>query len=1638
MEDSLIGYKFREEALPFVVHNPETQAFEISNEAKELFKNISGPFGIVSVAGMYRTGKSYLLNKVLLDLDKGDRGFGVGPSINPCTKGLWIWGTPVSGFSPDGKPINILIIDSEGIGALDEDSNHDTRIFSLCILLSSFFLYNSMGSIDESALQNLNLVINLTKHIHIKSNVNQEEIDSDEYSEYFPSFMWIVRDFTLQLLNEELEEINSNQYLEKALEEQSGFSDKIEEKNRIRRLLKSFFKERQCFTMIRPVTDEEMLQNLDSMDEEQFRPDFVEQVFQLRRKVINCVKPKTLNGKQLSPEMFLTLAESYVVAINQGAVPNIENAWTYICQNESRKSMEKALSRFDEWMNDELIHRFPVEESELQERYFEVRAECKEIFTKSSVGGVIDCDYLELKEELDNKFKRIRVENENQCRDQCCEYCESYYSEIDRRIREDEIQDFDQFRKEMDDFGETFFHEAPPGPARYEVLLEFTRAKIIEVIEYFISKFRRELEFNNQLSQEKVNSLQSQIDDLKKRLAQQQNDYEAQVKNLNMEKANSLVQIATAKESIEMERKLHEQSVQDLRAKFKREKEAADQKITQLTEKMATSKKAEAESKNKLMREESEYSKQLSLLQQELEFHKKDLQDRKKKEEGLNQKLSLQREQYQDETKKQKLNGDAEISRLNQELEDHKERITELEVIHEKERLEHQNAIEDLSQRLAETSSASHCTSEEFAQMEANLDLMREEKRKSIEQLQLAHESETEELRGELAEATDKRKEAEQRLLDDKIAHEKQIEILQQKVNLKDESIRDLTAEIDESKRIINSINASIGDNSEDDSTVSQLQIEISQLQSDLENQRSEFDRRIKKLKDDHESEVSDIASSRRASETQWTLEKSDFENTISELQAQIEELGQELDQYRSSPSKEPSESGFGDEFESQGDQEIHKLQATIKALKADHLAALGREKEVSKQLIEDLKQSFNEEKSALEARIHEIKQKFDEEVKDIQKENEETVQRKDAEIEELEYSKISELEQCEAYFEEKINEYKNRETELGTRIKGLEQQLSDKNLFLEKNSVDQKSNFDRLLEDAQKEKREIAEKYESIQNEKMQLNMELSQANEKVSKIENIYKAKLAEAEEELEQLKAERTELEAALKELEEGKNLVESERERIKFEFDKKCSLLEQELKFAKKNLAEEREKSASEIAALKSENSQANSGSLKDLEAKLETVKEEKERLREKYNSKNSELKEVKEDLNSKNSELERDAALLGEKLKNAENRAEEAAKEYERRIEAAESQNTNEASALKVDNEALRDEVGSLKSKMETIENENHELISKYDKDTSLLMNELEHYKSNLTSSKIEMKEDRERFQSAINTLTNKLEEKKNKKILEQNGVLKSLEEKHNNYVKDLNKQFSTQIEEYKANIKELKEANIALRDEMMGDKMTIKNLAKNLEAETTKLRDKEARLTSDKEQTVHQLKTRIQELIEKNTEHENELEEQIKELSNREQKLNFALNKMNSQYNMEMDKLKQEISNKAIKYDRLKSTHEKVVKDLQKVKDSKKNIRRNYNVERSTANFAKYKPSYAGTSAKRGQSSTGSSMNGSQKENTYIGSKFIGDSHQFGLNMTNDLTNLQTSKSSVPLNKIPTKISTPVSQVKTHEDEDEE
>jgi ribosome biogenesis GTPase A len=71
-------------AMPLITVENDTQ-FIVHHETINFLKKQTHPIGVVGVAGLYRTGKSYLLN---LLTGNSSSGFAVGSTINACTKGL--------------------------------------------------------------------------------------------------------------------------------------------------------------------------------------------------------------------------------------------------------------------------------------------------------------------------------------------------------------------------------------------------------------------------------------------------------------------------------------------------------------------------------------------------------------------------------------------------------------------------------------------------------------------------------------------------------------------------------------------------------------------------------------------------------------------------------------------------------------------------------------------------------------------------------------------------------------------------------------------------------------------------------------------------------------------------------------------------------------------------------------------------------------------------------------------------------------------------------------------------------------------------------------------------------------------------------------------------------------------------------------------------------------------------------------------------------------------------------------------------------------------------------------------------------------------------------------------------------------
>ncbi len=110
----------------FIIYD-RIKGYIITDEAADFLNSLDQDIklGVMSVVGKYRTGKSFFINRVLLnkDGDSDEPGFNVGPTVQPCTKGLLLWGQLLQSTSDQSPNSKILLIDTEGFGATDQKSD---------------------------------------------------------------------------------------------------------------------------------------------------------------------------------------------------------------------------------------------------------------------------------------------------------------------------------------------------------------------------------------------------------------------------------------------------------------------------------------------------------------------------------------------------------------------------------------------------------------------------------------------------------------------------------------------------------------------------------------------------------------------------------------------------------------------------------------------------------------------------------------------------------------------------------------------------------------------------------------------------------------------------------------------------------------------------------------------------------------------------------------------------------------------------------------------------------------------------------------------------------------------------------------------------------------------------------------------------------------------------------------------------------------------------------------------------------------------------------------------------------------------------------------------------------------------------
>ncbi|XP_056336261.1 guanylate-binding protein 1-like [Danio aesculapii] len=393
----------------------------VKKQAKDILDRINEPVVVVSVVGPYCTGKSYLMNR----LAGQQTGFALRNTIESKTKGIWMWCIP----HPKKKGHTLVLLDTEGLGDVQEDEKDDTWIFSLAVLLSSVLVYNSLGVIDNEALEKLHYVTELPENIRVKAEGYEDE--AAEFMHVFPSFVWAVRDFALDLkMGDKL--ITSDEYLESALMLKQGLSRRTARYNLPRRCLCEFFAQKKCFVFPRPASTQDM-RRIEDLPEVELDSEFLHQANAFCSYIYHNAQPKTVKGGHTITGTALgNLAEIYIEAICSGKVLCLENAVVSLAKIQNVRAVDQALQIYKAEMLS--MAQLPLDPDQLSRIHTLAEKKAIKVFMKMSFNDKDQIYQKELMEKIHHKYQDMCQQNHQASLMQCQKVLEDVFDPLELKI----------------------------------------------------------------------------------------------------------------------------------------------------------------------------------------------------------------------------------------------------------------------------------------------------------------------------------------------------------------------------------------------------------------------------------------------------------------------------------------------------------------------------------------------------------------------------------------------------------------------------------------------------------------------------------------------------------------------------------------------------------------------------------------------------------------------------------------------------------------------------------------------------------------------------------------------------------------------------------------------------------------------------------------------------------------------------------------------------------------------------------------------------------------------------------------------------------------------------------------------------
>nr|XP_048708810.1 RING finger protein 112-like [Caretta caretta] len=136
------------------------------------------PVCVVSIVGVKRRGKSFLLNYLLRRLQSPDardgswmgredeplEGFEWRADMQQVTKGVWAWSQPIWVPTQGGK-VAVLLVDTEGSMGIERKKENSIKLSAFSMLLSSYQILNISNEVNDADLEYLEMFVHVAEEV---------------------------------------------------------------------------------------------------------------------------------------------------------------------------------------------------------------------------------------------------------------------------------------------------------------------------------------------------------------------------------------------------------------------------------------------------------------------------------------------------------------------------------------------------------------------------------------------------------------------------------------------------------------------------------------------------------------------------------------------------------------------------------------------------------------------------------------------------------------------------------------------------------------------------------------------------------------------------------------------------------------------------------------------------------------------------------------------------------------------------------------------------------------------------------------------------------------------------------------------------------------------------------------------------------------------------------------------------------------------------------------------------------------------------------------------------------------------------------------------------------------------------------